>query len=182
MSFPCARLPRCGWDNPHPMSSLVHILCAGGTIDTEYSGAAGTYRVGPPAAPAILRRARAGGCEVRPLLQKDSSEITDAERARIVDAVLSLPDGARAVLTHGTDTMAETARAVAARNPRATVVLTGAFLPASARDSDAEFNVGFALGAARVLPPGVYIAMNGDIFPAERVRKNREAGRFERAD
>ena len=62
------------------------------------------------------------------------------------------------------------------------VALTGAFLPASVRDSDAEFNLGFALGAVRALPRGVYIAMNGEIFPAESVRKNREAGRFERAD
>ena len=164
------------------MPSPVYILCAGGTIDTEYSGVAGTYRVGPPAAPDILRRARVEGCEIRPLLQKDSSHITDAEREKIADAVLSLPEGAAAVLTHGTDTMAETARAIAARRPRATVVLAGAFLPASARGSDAEFNLGFALGAARALPRGVYVAMNGEIFPAGRVRKNREAGRFERTD
>ena len=167
------------------MRSPVFLLTAGGTIDTVYSGAAGTHQVGPPAAPQILRRARVGGDavrETRALLQKDSSEITAEERDGIVSAVLALPDRARAVLTHGTDTMAETARAVAEKNPRVTLVLVGAFAPAAMRESDADFNLGFALAAAQTLPVGVYIAMNGRILPADRARKNRQAGQFELAD
>ena len=168
-----------------PMPSPVHLLTTGGTIDTVYSGAAGTHRVGPPAAPGILRRARVGTdsvAEAQVLMQKDSGDITPAERGRIVSAVLALPDRARAVLTHGTDTMAETARAVAAENPAVTLVLVGAFVPAAMRESDADFNLGFALAAAQILPAGVYIAMNGKILPAARARKNRQAGRFESAD
>ena len=167
------------------MSSPVFLLTAGGTIDTVYSGAAGTHEVGPPAAPRIFRRARVARDavrEARTLLQKDSSAITAGERAAIVSAVLALPGGARAVLTHGTDTMAETARAVAAKNPQVTLVLVGAFAPAAMRESDADFNLGFALAAAQTLPAGVYIAMNGRILPANRARKNRRAGQFEPAD
>ena len=166
------------------MPPPVHILCAGGTIDTVYSGAAGTHKVGPPAAGDILRRARVGGNAAAPpqsILQKDSADIAPQEREEIVAAVLALPAKARAVLTHGTDTMAETAAAVAKHNPQVTLVLTGAFAPAAMRESDADFNLGFALAAAQTLPVGVHIAMNGQIFPADRVRKNKKAGRFELA-
>ena len=167
------------------MPPPVHILCAGGTIDTVYSGAAGTHKVGPPAAAAILRRARVGGDAAAPaksILQKDSADITPRERDEIVAAVLALPANARAVLTHGTDTMSETAAAVAKHSPQITLVLTGAFAPAAMRESDADFNLGFAVAAAQILPVGVHIAMNGRIFPANRVRKNKKAGRFEPAE
>ena len=164
------------------MSPPITLLCAGGTIDTVYSGAAGTHRVGPPVAPDILRRARTGENvvgETRALLQKDSADITPEEREKMTSAILSLPAGTRAVLTHGTDTMTQTALAVAAQNPQITLVLAGAFVPAAMRESDADFNLGFALAAAQTLPQGVYVAMNGQIFPANRVRKNRQTGRFE---
>ena len=160
----------------------VIILSTGGTIDTVYSGGAGTHQVGPPVASAVLRKARVGSDSVAPVravLQKDSADITSGEREQIVAAVLNCGSGARVVVTHGTDTMAETARAVAAQKPEMTVVFTGAFAPAAMRESDAEFNLGFALAAAVASPSGVYIAMNGKIIPANNARKNRTAGRFE---
>ena len=82
------------------------------------------------------------------------------------------------MITHGTDTMVETARALG-RPPGKTVVLTGAMQPARFRETDADFNLGFALGAVRTLPPGVYVAMQGRIFDPVEVVKNRKAGRFE---
>jgi L-asparaginase len=109
----------------------------------------------------------------------DSLDMTDADRARIVDACARSPE-TRIVITHGTDTMVETARAVASGVIGKTVVLTGAMVPYAFGSSDGLFNLGSALSFAEVLPSGVYIAMNGQHFPWDRVRKNRETGVFER--
>jgi L-asparaginase len=105
--------------------------------------------------------------------------MTVADRARIVDACARCPED-RIVVTHGTDTMVETARDVAHGVAGKTVVLTGAMVPYAFGSSDGLFNLGSALSFAEVLPPGVYIAMNGQHFAWDRVRKNREAGVFER--
>ena len=116
---------------------------------------------------------------VRTLMMVDSLEMTDADRALIVRNCVLAPE-TRIVITHGTDTMVETARVLAAGVQGKTVVLTGAMIPYAFGSSDGLFNLGSALSFAQVLPPGVYIAMNGQHFAWDRVRKNRETGVFER--
>ncbi|MFA6169052.1 MAG: asparaginase domain-containing protein, partial [Gemmatimonadaceae bacterium] len=105
-------------------------------------------------------------------------EMTDADRTRIVQACRHC-DEQRVVITHGTDTMVETAQAIAAGVPHKTIVLTGAMVPYAFGSSDGLFNLGSALSFVQVLPPGVYVAMNGRYFPWNHVRKNRELGIFE---
>jgi L-asparaginase len=116
--------------------------------------------------------------ELQTLMMMDSLDMTDADRARIVSEVRACPES-RAVITHGTDTMVETARAILAAGLQKTVVLTGAMVPYAFGSSDGLFNLGSALSFAQVLPPGVYVAMNGRCFPADQVRKDRERGVFE---
>ena len=111
------------------------------------------------------------------LLRKDSLEMTAGDRIAVRDAVAA--SGAeRVIVTHGTDTMVETARELRGL-PGKTIVLTGALQPARFADSDAAFNLGLAVGAVQVLPPGVYITANGQVFPADSVRKNTVLNRFE---
>lgn len=161
----------------------IAFFTCGGTIDKVYFDAASSYQVGAPAVADIARRARAALAPPQSLIKKDSLEMTDEDRALVAQAVAS-SSARRIVISHGTDTMAETARAIAAASAAAekTVVLVGAFLPARFRDSDADFNIGFALAAALCLPPGVYVAMNGRLLPAAAARKNRAASRFEAED
>src|SRR5581483_10856011 len=134
---------------------------------------------------------RLGRCRVdvvvRQLMMIDSLEMTDAERRSIADACLESPES-RVVITHGTDTMVETARVLAAavsdgpagsERYRKTVVLTGALVPYAFGSSDGLFNLGSALSFAQTLPAGVYVAMNGRAFAWNDVRKNRESGIFE---
>src|SRR5687768_3825742 len=117
---------------------------------------------------------------VRTLMMVDSLDMTDADRELIVRNCAHCEE-ARIVVTHGTDTMVETARALARGVTGKTVVLTGAMIPYAFGSSDGLFNLGSALSFAQVLPPGVYIAMNGQHFAWDKVRKNRESGVFERA-
>ena len=114
------------------------------------------------------------------LMLKDSLDLTDADRARIVAAARASAES-RIVITHGTDTMVESARALAAAGLDKTIVLTGAMIPYTFGSSDGLFNLGSALSFAQVLPAGVYVAMNGRVFPWNDVRKNRERGVFEPA-
>jgi L-asparaginase len=158
----------------------VTVFTTGGTIDKIYFDAKGGYSVGTPMAAQILANARvAVPVEVIELMRKDSLELTSEDRERVVAAVAAT--GAdKIVITHGTDTMVETGlalRSVAGK----TIVLTGAMQPGRFADSDAAFNLGMAIAAAQALPAGVYIAANGQIFEATRVRKNREANKFESA-
>ena len=117
---------------------------------------------------------------IRTLMMIDSLDMTDADREVIVRNCAQCPE-ARIVVTHGTDTMVETARAIAAGVRDKTVVLTGAMIPYAFGSSDGLFNLGSALSFAQVLPAGVYLAMNGQHFPWDRVRKNRQTGVFESA-
>ena len=119
------------------------------------------------------------GYRIDGLLRKDSLEMTDADRNRVRDAVERC-DAGRILITHGTDTMPETARSLLNVKDK-TIVLTGAMQPARMRRSDAMFNIGFAWAAVKLLPAGVYVAMNGEVFEAGSVRKNLRAGRFEKA-
>ena len=111
-------------------------------------------------------------------MRKDSLEMTDEDRVLVREAVTAC-GSKRILITHGTDTMAETAQALSSMNDK-TIVLTGAMQPARMRRSDSVFNIGFAWAAVQLLPPGVYIAMNGEVFEAGAVRKNLKAQRFER--
>jgi len=115
---------------------------------------------------------------VRTLMMIDSLEMTAADRALIVEQSRR-SDEAQIVITHGTDTMVETARVLAAGVPDKTIVLTGAMVPYAFGSSDGLFNLGSALSFVQVLPPGVSIAMNGRCFPWNRVRKNKDLGHFE---
>jgi len=156
----------------------ITILTTGGTIDKVYFDAKSEYEVGNPQISEILENACVTtSYSVRRLFQKDSLDITDEDRKEIVRCVTEDP-GQRILITHGTDTMVETARALEGVAGKV-IVLVGSLSPARFKGSDAEFNIGFALGALVSLPEGVYIAMNGTVFVAGNVRKNRSENRFE---
>lgn len=158
------------------MSSIV-IVTTGGTIDKAYFDALSTYQVAEPMVSHLLKVARVD-CPWRvvELLRKDSLELTDADRELLRETVASL-DTSRVVVTHGTDTMTQSAGVLASVKDK-TIVMTGSLAPARFSESDATFNLGMAVAAVQVLPPGVYIAMNGQIFRGDAVRKDREQGRF----
>lgn len=161
------------------MSEPIRVLVTGGTFDKEYDELAGTLFFRDTHVPEMLRRGRClADVRVEKLLMMDSLDMTDADRARVVERCRTCPE-ARVVVTHGTDTMAETARALHAAAVGKTVVLTGAMIPYAFGSSDGLFNLGSALSFAQALAPGVYVAMNGRVFPGDRVRKNRESGIFE---
>jgi L-asparaginase len=156
----------------------VHFLTTGGTIDKVYFDAKSEYEVGPPQVVDVLREGNVTVPHlVEPLLAKDSLELTPEDRELIRQRVAASPHD-QIVITHGTDTMVQTA-AVLRSIPNKTIVLTGSMQPARMRNTDAVFNIGSALGAVQCLPPGVYLAMNGRIFPADQVRKNVAEHRFE---
>ena len=159
------------------MSKRLHIFTTGGTIDKVYFDALSEFKIGEPAMDAILREANVGfAYDLTSLMKKDSLELTDADREAIRAAV-NASDAKHILITHGTDTMAKTAEVLKDISNK-TIVLTGAMQPARLRSTDAIFNVGFALAAAQLSAPGVYIAMNGRVFEAGAVRKDREAGKF----
>lgn len=157
----------------------VTIFTTGGTIDKVYFDAKSAYEVGDPLIGEILQEANVSfDFEVRRLFQKDSLDLTDADRALVVEHV-QRADDRRIVITHGTDTMVDTARSIDAAVDDKVVVLVGALNPARFRSSDALFNIGFAVAAVQTLEAGVYIAMNGRVFAPDHVQKNRTANRFE---
>ena len=156
----------------------IAVVTTGGTIDKVYFDAKSHYEVGDSELPRILAEAQADvEAEFAHVLAKDSLDLTDEDRAAIRRAVEALPER-HVLVTHGTDTMVETARALEGV-PGKVIVLTGSLAPARFRASDAPFNVGMAVAALQTLPEGVWIAMNGRIFAAHRVRKNRALNRFE---
>ncbi len=156
----------------------LQIFTTGGTIDKVYFDARSDYEVGEPQIAEILRTAGVSmDYAVETLLRKDSLDLTDEDRVLIRERVLQAPCR-QVLITHGTDTMVHTAQAL--RDvPGKTIVLVGSLAPARFRHSDAEFNIGFACAAVQTLPPGVYVAMNGQIFDPDHVRKNRAANQFE---
>lgn len=159
----------------------LHIFTTGGTIDKIYFDAKSEYEVGEPQIGEILREMRVQvPFALTPLMRKDSLDMDDKDRALIHAAVATAPER-RIVVTHGTDTMTATAKALA-DIPGKTMVLSGALNPARFRSSDAMFNIGGALIAAQCLPDGVYLVMNGRVFNALKARKNREQNRFEDAE
>ena len=159
----------------------IHVLTTGGTIDKVYFDAKSEFEVGPPMIAELLKEAHVTAeVTIEPVLAKDSLELSDADRQLIRDRVAAC-EANRILITHGTDTMVETAKTLAGIANK-TIVLTGSMQPARFRNTDAVFNVGFALGVVHALPPGVYIAKNGRIFDAPHVRKNRERQQFEETD
>lgn len=157
---------------------LIKFITTGGTIDKVYFDALSDYEVGDSPISQILSEGLvAFEHDVVPLLQKDSLEMTDDDR-KVLRDYISNDDGDKYVITHGTDTMPETADALTDL-PGKTIVLTGALTPARFRTTDAVFNVGMAVAAVQACSPGVYIAMSGQVFPAGAVRKNRAENRFE---
>ena len=161
---------------------MIRIFVTGGTFDKEYNEVAGTLTFKDTHLPEMLRLGRSRvEVSIRTLMMVDSLDMADADRALIVEQC-RLAKESRILITHGTDTMVETARALAAGIPAAsgkTLVLTGAMVPYAFGSSDGLFNLGSALSFVQVLPPGVYVAMNGRCFQSDRVRKNRETGVFE---
>ena len=160
------------------MISKLLIITTGGTIDKIYFDDKSDYQIGEPQISQILHAMHvAFEFEVSALMRKDSLHMEDKDRKLIRD-VVSASEARNVLITHGTDSMVETA-AVLQNIPEKTIVLTGALNPARFRDSDAIFNIGCAVGAAQALPPGVYISMNGKVWDPVHVRKNRRENRFE---
>jgi L-asparaginase len=167
---------------------VIAILITGGTFDKEYNELAGTLAFKETHVPEMLRLGRSRvDVAVRRLMMIDSLDMTDADRRAIADACLACAES-HIVVTHGTDTMVETAQVLAAAmsngppeggHCQKTVVLTGAMVPYAFGSSDGLFNLGSALSFAQSLPAGVYIAMNGRAFAWNDVRKNRASGIFE---
>jgi len=158
---------------------MIAILVTGGTFDKQYNELAGTLTFKETHVPEMLRLGRCRvDVAVRQLMMIDSLEMTDADRRSIADACLASAES-RIVVTHGTDTMVDTARTLAKVMEGKTIVLTGAMVPYAFGSSDGLFNLGSALSFAQALPAGVYIAMNGRAFRWDDVRKNRETGVFE---
>ncbi|KAF1686426.1 asparaginase [Pseudoxanthomonas broegbernensis] len=154
------------------------IVTTGGTIDKVYFDDKSDFQVGAPQIGRILEEIGvAFRFDVIPILRKDSLHITDEDR-ELVRATIAAQPARHVLVTHGTDSMVDTAQ-VLQSIPDRTIVLTGALNPARFRGSDAEFNIGCAVGAVQSLPAGVYIAMNGRVWNPGTVRKNVAANRFE---
>jgi L-asparaginase len=157
---------------------FIRFVTTGGTIDKIYFDDLSQYEVGESQIQHILHEGLVTfDYEVEPLFHKDSIEVTDEDRQVLRDFIAN-DSAERFVVTHGTDTMPETARKLEGLEGK-TIVLTGALTAARFKQTDAMFNVGMAVATAQVAPPGVYIAMSGQVFEAGHVRKNREENRFE---
>jgi L-asparaginase len=161
---------------------MIRICVTGGTFDKQYNELTGALAFGETHLPEMLRLGRNRvDVAISRLMMIDSLDMTDADRALIVQRCRQAVEP-RLLVTHGTDTMVETARALATAAPRLdgkTIVLTGAMIPYAFGSSDGLFNLGSALSFVQALPPGVYLAMNGRCFEWDRVRKNKSTGVFE---
>jgi L-asparaginase len=164
-------------DDAQAAAPPIVVLTTGGTIDKTYFDALSQYQIAESVVTRLLEIGRVTyPFQIMELLRKDSLDLTDADRETIRARVVGLPTP-RVVITHGTDTMTDTAR-VLAGIPDKTIVFTGSLSPARFSESDATFNLGMAFATVQVAPPGVYIAMSGQVFRADKVRKDRAAGRF----
>lgn len=164
----------------------ILLLTTGGTIDKIYFDALSDYQVGETVVARLLEIGRVRHpFRVEEVTRKDSLELTDVDRAVIRLAVAAAPE-THVVITHGTDTMTETAKALAdVAGPNGegkVIVLVGALAPARFSESDASFNLGMAFAAVQLAEPGVYIAMSGSVFRADRVVKDRAQGKFVATD
>ncbi|MDZ7684228.1 MAG: asparaginase domain-containing protein [Gammaproteobacteria bacterium] len=158
-------------------SATILVLTTGGTFDKIYFDAKSTFEVGSSIVGRLLEQGQVKTpYEIIELMRKDSLDIDAADRVRIRD-LIEESRFSRVVITHGTDTMTDTATAFTGLEGK-TIVLTGALAPARFAETDAIFNLGMAFAAVQTLPPGVYIAMNGTVFDAARVRKDRSVNAF----
>lgn len=156
----------------------IKIFSVGGTIDKVYFDQLSEYQVGFPSVREILDGLPiAFDYEVESLLRKDSLDMDETDRERVRQQIAADPNP-KILITHGTDTMIETAQKLSAITDKC-IVLTGAMEPARFKSSDAVFNIGVAVGAVSALPNGVYIAMNGRLFNPFKCRKNRDKRMFE---
>jgi len=164
--------------NPEP----IRIFVTGGTFDKEYDELRGTLSFKDTHVQEMLRLGRSRvDAVIETLMMIDSLDMTEEQRAVVVERCRTAEES-RLLITHGTDTIVETARALAAASSfmnAKTIVLTGAMIPYAFGSSDGLFNLGSALSFVQALPPGVYIAMNRRCFPWDGVRKNRTTGVFE---
>lgn len=157
----------------------IRILITGGTFDKEYNELTGELFFKDTHLPEMLKLGRCRvSVDIRTLMMIDSLDMTEQDRIMIADHCVKA-DEKRIIITHGTDTMAETARFLGGRIQDKTVVLTGAMIPYKFGSSDGLFNLGSSLAFVQSLPPGVYVAMNGRIFQWDNVRKNKQTGEFE---
>jgi L-asparaginase len=157
----------------------IKILITGGTFDKEYNEINGTLYFKDTHINEMLQLGRCRlEVNLRTVMMIDSLEMTDADRQLILEHCKKAPED-KIVITHGTDTMAETAKVLGENIKDKTIVLTGAMIPYAFGSSDGLFNLGSALSFVQALPRGVYIAMNGRYFTWDNVRKNRERGEFE---
>lgn len=165
---------------PLRMSEIL-VITTGGTIDKVYFDANSEFAVGESVLPELLREANVRQpYRLQGLLRKDSLELTDDDRALIYKTIARAAE-CRVIITHGTDTMTDTAAVLAHlahEQPQRTIVLTGSLSPARFARTDATFNVGMAFAAVQTLAAGVYIVMNGQVFAADRVRKDRSKNAF----
>jgi L-asparaginase len=171
---------------PTANSASIRVIVTGGTFDKEYDELKGQLSFTRTHVAEMLKLGRSRlAIAIDPLMLIDSLEMTDADRARIVERCAEAPES-HLVITHGTDTMCETAASIATspdgRLRMKTIVLTGAMIPYTFGSSDGLFNLGSALSFVQVLPAGIYVAMNGQYFDWNEVRKNRESGVFERIE
>jgi L-asparaginase len=157
----------------------IRIFITGGTFDKEYNELNGELYFKDTHLSDLLEMGRSRvPAEIRTLMMVDSLAMTDQDRDLIVHQCNSCEE-TKIVITHGTDTMSETARVLAQKVTNKTVVLTGAMIPIKFGSSDGLFNLGSALAFAQTLPPGIYLAMNGRYFNWDNVRKNKQTGVFE---
>lgn len=155
----------------------ILVVTTGGTIDKQYFDALSEYQIAESVIEGILQTARvAHPFRVVELMRKDSLELTDEDRALIAATIAAAPE-MHVVVTHGTDTMTETARVLAGIEGK-TMVLCGALAPARFAESDAAFNLGMAFACCQAARPGVWITMSGSVFDGLKVRKDRKAGKF----
>lgn len=158
---------------------FIEILTTGGTIDKVYFDAKSEFEIGEPMIGELLREAGVTfEFGIRQLMRKDSLDITDQDRQVMYEAI-EQSTSTRFIITHGTDTMVQTAQVLKPLAETRTIVLVGALSPARFRATDAIFNVGFAVATVQAMPKGIFVAMNGRIFHPDSVVKNREANRFE---
>ncbi len=157
----------------------IRIFVTGGTFDKEYNELNGQLHFQNTLIPELLKMGRSRlDIQVRTLMMIDSLEMTDVDRNIIVESCTRSTEK-QIIITHGTDTVCETAEKIATENLDKTIVLTGAMIPIRFGSSDGLFNLGSALAYVQTLPPGVYIAMNGRYFNWNNVRKNKQTGYFE---
>jgi L-asparaginase len=157
----------------------IRILITGGTFDKEYNELTGELFFKDTHLPEMLKLGRCRvDVDIRTLMMIDSLDMTEQDRALIADHCIKAEEK-KIIITHGTDTMADTARFLAGRITDKTIVITGAMIPYKFGSSDGLFNLGSAMAFVQSLPHGVYVAMNGRFFPWNNVRKNRKTGEFD---